>query len=127
MNTEYCVRNGFLSLPGEFHGHPGGISRVIMGPASNGPQRPAALDTERLIIHTNEYEPGGNSGHPHAHSNQEQAFYILEGQMEVTVGEKTYVVGPGDGVLLPRNVMHGHRNIGSTPLKFLFISAVLDE
>ncbi|MBI4553136.1 MAG: cupin domain-containing protein [Candidatus Latescibacteria bacterium] len=126
MKTEFCVRDGF-NLPGEFHGHPGGVSRVILGPSAQSTQRPAALNSERLVIHTNEYAPGGGSGDAHAHSNQEQAFYILEGRMEVTVGDKTYEVGPGDCVLLPRNVMHGHRNIGETPLKFLFISAMLDE
>ena len=47
--------------------------------------------------------------------------------MEVTVGEKTYVAGPKDTVLITRNVMHHHRNLGDTSLKFLFISAMLDE
>ncbi|MBM3262510.1 MAG: cupin domain-containing protein [candidate division Zixibacteria bacterium] len=126
MNKEFCVRDGF-GLPGEYHGHPGGISRVVMGPKARNDQRPTALDTERLVIHTNEYEVSGSAGHPHAHSNQEQAFFILEGRMEVTVGDKTYVAGPGDTVFLPRNVLHGHRNAGDTPLKFLFISAMLDE
>lgn len=126
MNEAYCVRDGF-GLPGEHHGHPGGTSRVVMGPGAHNAGRPAALNTERLVIHTNEYAVGGSAGHPHAHSNQEQAFYILEGTMEVTVGDRIYTVGPGDTVLLPRNVMHGHRNTGDTPLKFLFISAMLDE
>lgn len=126
MNTEFCVKDGF-QLPDEFHGHPGGISRVMMGPNARNERRPSALNTERLVIHTNEYAPGGRAGEAHSHRNQEQAFYILEGNMEVTVGDKTYTAGPGDCVLLPRNVMHSHRNLGETPLKFLFISAMLDE
>lgn len=125
MNKEYCVRGAF-DLPEEFHGHPGGISRVVLGRDVYNEQRPGALDSERLIIHTNEYAVGGDSGHAHAHHNQEQAFYILEGTMEATVGDKTYTAGPGDCVFLPRNVMHGHRNIGDVPLKFLFISTMLD-
>ena len=40
----------------------------------------------------------------HAHADQEQAFYILEGTIEVEVGDETYQLGPGDCVLLPRNV-----------------------
>jgi len=125
MDRPHYVRQCFEQPP-ENHGHPGGISRVVMGPGVQRPDRPAALDTERLIIHTNEYEIGGDSGPGHAHDNQEQAFYILEGQMEVTVGEETYQLGPGDSVLLPRDVFHKHRNSGDVPLKFLFISAVLD-
>ena len=98
-----------------------------MGPGASRDDRPNALDTERLVIHTNEYEPGGLSGDGHAHSDQEQAFYILEGDIEVEVGNETYRLGPGDCVLLPRNVFHRHRNIGDKPLKFLFISAMLGE
>ena len=126
MNNENIVRNGF-GLPEEYHGHPGGISRVIIGPEAVNPERPDAINSERLVIHTNEYEVGGNAGHPHAHSNQEQAFYILEGKMEVTVGDDTYIAVSGDTVFLPRNVMHGHRNVGDVPLKFVFISAMLDN
>jgi len=124
VDREFCVRDGF-SLPGEFHGHPGGVSRVVLGPGARHERRPAALDAERLIIHTNEYAPGGSSGEAHAHADQEQAFYILEGEMEVTVGEKTYLAGPGDCVFLPRDVPHCHRNAGGGTLRFLFISAVL--
>ena len=124
MSDTHKVSDCF-SQPPENHGHPGSISRVIMGPGARRDDRPAALDTERLVIHTNEYEPFGMSGDGHAHPDQEQAFYILEGDIEVEVGDETYRLGPGDCVLLPRNVFHKHRNIGDTPLKFLFISAML--
>ena len=126
MSDTHRVSDCF-SQPPENHGHPGSISRVIMGPGARSDDRPAALDTERLVIHTNEYEPGGLSGDGHAHPDQEQAFYILEGDIEVEVGDETYRLGPGDCVLLPRNIFHKHRNIGDKPLKFLFISAMLGE
>jgi quercetin dioxygenase-like cupin family protein len=98
-----------------------------MGPDAANPERPDAINSERLVVHTNEYAVGGNAGHPHAHSNQEQAFYILEGKMEVTVGDETYTAVPGDCVYLPRNVMHGHKNVGDVPPKFIFLSAMLDD
>lgn len=125
MSDKYRVANCF-GQPAENHGHPGSISRVVMGPGARREDRPAAVNTERLVIHTNEYEPGGISGDGHAHSNQEQAFYILEGEIEVEVGDETYQMGPGDCVLLPRDVFHKHRNIGDKALKFLFISAMLE-
>lgn len=124
MSEAYCVRSCF-EQPAENHGHPGSISRVIVGPAASGPTRPEAIDSERLIVHTNEYEVGGVSGEAHAHSDQEQFFYLLDGEMEVTVGEQTYQLVAGDSVFLPRNVMHKHRQLGDTPLKFLFISTRL--
>lgn len=122
MTESNCVHQCFKQ-PAENHGHPGSISRVIMGPEAQREDRPAALNTERLVIHTNEYEPDGHSGDGHAHADQEQAFYVLEGEMEVDVGGVVSRLGPGDAVLLPRNVFHSHRPVGGTPLKFLFISA----
>ena len=124
MSDSHVVKNCF-GQPAEHHGHPGGTSRVVMGPEAHSGDRPAALNTERLIIHTNEYVVDGVSGDGHTHSDQEQAFYVLKGEMEVTVGEETYQAGPGDCVLLPRNVFHKHRNIGDQPLEFLFISVKL--
>ena len=125
MPDNFCVRNCF-DQPAENHGHPGSISRVIIGPVARRDDRPDALNSERLTIHTNEYEVGGASGDGHTHSNLEQSYYILEGAMEVTVGEETCQVGPGDSVFLPRGVFHKHRNIGDKPLSFLFISAIAD-
>ena len=125
MPDNICVRNCF-DQPAENHGHPGSISRVIIGPDARRDDRPDALNSERLTIHTNEYEVGGASGDGHTHSNLEQSYYILEGAMEVTVGEETCQVGPGDSVFLPRGVFHKHRNIGAKPLNFLFISAIAD-
>ena len=125
MSDTYKIEDCFAQ-PGENHGHPGSISRVILGPGARREDRPGAVDTERLVIHTNEYEPGGVSGDGHAHADQEQAFYILEGDIEVEVGDETYQLGSGDCVLLPRHVFHKHRNVGDRPLKFLFISAKLD-
>ncbi|MFT5091061.1 MAG: quercetin dioxygenase-like cupin family protein [Candidatus Latescibacterota bacterium] len=124
MEDKYGLRDCFAQ-PEENHGHPGSISRVIIGPNARRSERPNALDSERLVIHTNEYEPGGLSGDGHSHSDQEQAFYILEGDMEVDVGDETHQLSAGDCVLLPRGVFHKHRNIGEKPLKFLFISAML--
>ena len=126
MSDTYCVRKCF-EQPAENHGHPGSISRVVMGPDAHRDDRPAALNSERLVIHTNEYEVGGVSGDGHSHGNQEQAYYILEGEMEATGGEETFQVGPGDSVCLPRGVFHKHRNLGDKPLKFLFISAMVQE
>jgi len=95
----------------------------VLGPGASNPERPEAIDSERLTIHTNEYEVGGVSGDGHAHSDQEQFFYLLEGEMQVTVGEETYDLVAGDSVFLPKDVFHKHEQVGDTPLKFLFISA----
>ena len=46
---------------------------------------------------------------PHTHSNEEESFYILEGEIEFTVGNDVFHAKPGDWVFLPRNVEHAFK------------------
>ena len=49
----------------------------------------------------------GQEPEPHFHPNEEQFVLILEGKLQMMVGEETETVGPGDLVHIPRNTMHG--------------------
>ncbi|MFQ6001284.1 MAG: cupin domain-containing protein [Anaerolineae bacterium] len=42
--------------------------------------------------------------HKHPH---EQITFIIEGEMEFTLGNETRVIGKGEGVAIPSNVEHG--------------------
>jgi quercetin dioxygenase-like cupin family protein len=61
----------------------------------------------------------------HTHAHEDESFYLLEGQMEFTVGDLTIVARAGDHVFLPRGVRHGmtlltpiHALITITPARF---------
>ncbi len=54
----------------------------------------------------------------HVHENEEEQFYILEGQLTYWVGDKTFQVSAGDFVHIPRGMTHGFMN-GNTPAKLL--------
>ena len=43
---------------------------------------------------------------PHIHHREEETFYVLEGEMNVTVGDRTFKATPGTLVCLPRDVAH---------------------
>jgi len=43
---------------------------------------------------------------PHIHHREDEAFYILEGEITASVGGQTIKAGPGGFVFLPRDVMH---------------------
>jgi len=62
--------------------------------------------------------PGGEPP-PHFHENEDEAYYILEGEMQVTVGDKTFHATPATFVFLPRGVPHHWRVLGNTPVRFL--------
>jgi quercetin dioxygenase-like cupin family protein len=48
----------------------------------------------------------GNVPPRHIHHREEETFYVLEGEMSVTVGDRTFKATPGTLVCLPREVAH---------------------
>jgi len=56
---------------------------------------------------------------PHHHRVTEEIYYILEGRAEMTLGDVTRGVGPGDAIAIPPGVRHTIRNTGSGELVFL--------
>ncbi len=42
----------------------------------------------------------------HAHSREDEIWYVLEGEIAFTVGNETRIGGPGSFVYIPRNVPH---------------------
>lgn len=77
-------------------------------------------NSEAAIIGLVEYEPGGHT-EVHAHSDMEQAFYVLEGKALFEMGEVEKEAGPGELVFFPRFVKHSYKVIGDKPFKFLML------
>ncbi len=50
--------------------------------------------------------PKGAEPPPHTHTREDEAYYILEGELTFRVGGHTIEAGPGDYVWLPRGVEH---------------------
>ena len=57
--------------------------------------------------------PSGGGPPPHIHRNEDETFYLLEGQMTFLLGDDSVVAGPGDFVNVPRGTVHSFRNDGS--------------
>ena len=51
------------------------------------------------------YEPGKSVAR-HAHEHTEQVMAIVDGEVEVTVGDETRTLGPGDVCVMNRGVEH---------------------
>jgi quercetin dioxygenase-like cupin family protein len=49
---------------------------------------------------------------PHTHDDQDDAFLVLEGEVEFTVGDGTVRAGPGTVVSAPAGSRHGFRSAG---------------
>jgi mannose-6-phosphate isomerase-like protein (cupin superfamily) len=47
----------------------------------------------------------------HVHANEDELFYILEGEHIVSVGDEERRLGPGDALFAPRGVPHAQRRV----------------
>jgi quercetin dioxygenase-like cupin family protein len=86
---------------------------------------------ERLVLKATSAQTGGaftlfedlvaagGEPPPHFHEHEDEAYYLLEGSMEVMIGEQVYQAGPGSFVFLPRMVPHHWRVTSSEPLRML--------
>ena len=64
-------------------------------------------DTDGRFALTEALAPKGAEPPPHTHAREDEAYYILEGEITVRVGGQTIEAGPGDYVWLPRGIQHG--------------------
>ena len=63
----------------------------------------------------------GNGPTQHIHKTEEEAFYILEGGVNIKIGDETIRGTVGSFVLIPRGTVHTFWNVGPTPAKLLVI------
>lgn len=93
--------------------------------------RSRSLGFSRISFKISTQETGGNfflfehsNLHPggpplHFHYEQEEWFYVMEGEVLVQVGDKRFQLKPGDSALAPRKVPHAFTAVGATPAKML--------
>ena len=66
--------------------------------------------------------PAGFATPPHVHSQSDEAFYVLEGNIAGFCGDVQWSAGPGDLIWLPKGVPHGYRVVGPEQLRTLAIN-----
>jgi mannose-6-phosphate isomerase-like protein (cupin superfamily) len=80
------------------------------------------VDTPRFTFGIIEIAPG-RVLESHVHDGEDDAFYIVEGEMTFTFGASEVAAPPGTFVLAPSGVEHGFRNDGEAPVRMLNIHA----
>lgn len=59
---------------------------------------------EFCVVHCSVSE---NDGPPlHIHGNEDESFYLLDGELEMTLGDETFLVKSGEYVFAPRGIPH---------------------
>jgi len=61
------------------------------------------------------YQPGGDTGPEMLSHPGEEGGVIITGEVEITVGGQSQVLGPGDAYYFDSKIPHRFRNIGTAP------------
>lgn len=90
---------------------PAGIMRILAG----------AESTDGSFSICEATEPPGSAAPLHVHHAEAEAFYVLEGEIELTCGEETLTAGAGDFVYAPKGVPHKYAVVGHEPARVLLL------
>ncbi len=76
-------------------------------------------DTGRAYSLTDSTVPPQGGPPPHIHHRENEAFWVLEEELDILVGENRFKAGTGSFVHLPKGILHSYRNVGTEPARFL--------
>ncbi|MGW5052705.1 quercetin 2,3-dioxygenase [Actinokineospora sp. NPDC004072] len=80
----------------------------------------AATTGGALSVLESSIPPGG--GPPmHVHTREDEAFYVLSGQLEFRVADERFLGNAGDFVFVPRGTPHCFRNLSSHVARTVFL------
>jgi quercetin dioxygenase-like cupin family protein len=96
---------------GESHPVMGDPMRFIMTAAQTG---------AAYAIAEQEVRPG-NGAPPHIHHNEDESFYVLEGDFSVLLADKVHSLKAGDFIHIPRGTVRGFTNTGTTSGRVLIL------
>ena len=57
----------------------------------------------------------------HTHTREDEAYYVLAGELEVVVGDEVFILSVGDSLMAPRDIPHRLRNSGNVENHYLII------
>jgi quercetin dioxygenase-like cupin family protein len=68
-----------------------------------------SIGGEQVLLCRVSYDPGATVAR-HSHEHTEQVMYVVDGELEMTVGSETRRLGAGDVVVINRGVEHELRS-----------------
>jgi quercetin dioxygenase-like cupin family protein len=57
----------------------------------------------------------------HMHTREDEAYYVLSGELEVVVGDEVFILRAGDTLIAPRDIPHQLRNSGDVENHYLIM------
>ena len=82
-----------------------------------------SADTPRFNLSVVTIQPHREGPGTHAHATEDDAFYMLEGELIFTVEDEEILAGPGTFVLVPPGLRHAFANRTDAVARFLNLHA----
>lgn len=79
----------------------------------------------QVTVHLSVIAPGKAAHAPHQHAGEE-VMLLLEGNGEFTIGKERHKVGPMTALFCPEHVLHGLRNVGKSPIRYVVFRQVVE-
>ena len=93
---------------------------ILLGPGDIYTILAAEAETDGAYFVMEGLVPPDGGPPPHIHHNQVETFYIVEGQMEILLGDQVYEAKAGDFVHVSKGTRHRFVNRSQTPTKMIF-------
>lgn len=84
--------------------------------------RATAAQTGSALGLVEQLVPPGFGSPYHIHRNEDESFYVLEGQIRFFTGGESFVLGAGGFAFLPRGIAHGFRTEGEAVSRSLLLA-----
>ncbi len=108
-------------------------AKLIQLGAGEGPAFSAVGDVYRILA-TGEQTGGayalcearvlpGGGPPPHIHHREDESFFVLEGEITFTLGDRKVVAKPGSFIQGPRGIPHAFKNESQAPARMMILVA----
>ncbi len=77
------------------------------------------VSRDEIVMFEFEMAPETNGAGPHFHKQHVDSFYVLDGELELTVAGEVVQARPGDLVHIVPDVVHSFRNASRERVRFL--------
>jgi quercetin dioxygenase-like cupin family protein len=78
-------------------------------------------DSEGRVAVMEQSGPAGLTVPAHTHADEDEMFYVLEGELRGFCGQERWTASAGAFIFLPRDVEHGFEVVGEHPARALTI------
>jgi len=84
--------------------------------------RIASSDRSDQMLYAEHPVPAGYEIPLHVHDDEDELFYILDGELTLVSESGEALAGPGSFVHLPRGIAHGFANRSELPVRMLVVT-----